>query len=110
MKITAMNRRPKKTAIMDMGYPPLARPVRSCRQDAREVDRVPVSRSRREGRCVELRRSKFWQRDALLPHIFARAVGIARLARLVASGERGVACPFLGMVLCGRGGGGRVLR
>src|SRR3546814_13888505 len=97
MKITAMNRRPKKTAIMDMGYPPLARPVRSCRQDAREVDRVPVSRSRREGRCVELRRSKFWQRDALLPHIFARAVGIARLARLVALEEQELACAFIGI-------------
>src|SRR3546814_17887707 len=32
-------------------------------------------------RGVELSRSKLGQRDALLPHIFPRALGVARLAR-----------------------------
>src|SRR3546814_5105911 len=50
-------------------------------------------------RGVELRRSKLGQRDALLPHIFPRAVGVARLARLVTLEEQELARAFIGIDL-----------
>src|SRR3546814_2903085 len=54
-----------------------------------------------------LRRSKLGQRDALLPHIFPRAVGVARLARLVTLEEQELARAFIGIDFGGQGGGVR---
>src|SRR3546814_13026575 len=45
MKITAMNRRPKKTATMALGYPPLAGLRRARRTAARRGGRVQADRS-----------------------------------------------------------------
>src|SRR3546814_1637523 len=42
------------------------------------------------------RHSKLGQRHALLPHIFARAVGVARLARLIALQEQELARTLIG--------------
>src|SRR3546814_14791739 len=55
------------------------------------------------------RHSKLGQRHALLPHIFARAVGVARLARLIALQEQELARTLIGIDLRGQGGGGRKL-